>query len=380
MKQKQIKKIAKSFYRTTMLVLMGVFLAIGIISSPISNALTVQQQIDQLQDENAKYEQKVEKLEDQAVSYQDAIAKLAAKINNIQGKINANIDTQNDLEKRIKKAEIELQEQRSLLGENIKAMYLEGDISTLEMLASSKDLSEFVDKQQYRNAVQDKIKTTVDKINALKDELRIKKTAVDTLIEEQSQQRAELASSRNEQSSLLSYNESQQSAFDQKTEKNQQKIDELIASQLRANDSTDGGYYFLRFPGNVGSFSPGSYPYRNAGFSMQLGPCSDYDSWPDTLDRWGYCTRQCVSYAAWAVEASGRSAPMYYGSANNWIYSARSRGIPVYRTPKPGDIAISTSGYWGHAMYVESVSGNTFNTSEYNTRLDGRLYYRTRTF
>jgi hypothetical protein len=42
-------------------------------------------------------------------------------------------------------------------------MYLEGKTSTLEMLASSKDLSDFVDKQQSRNAVQSKVKDTMAK-------------------------------------------------------------------------------------------------------------------------------------------------------------------------------------------------------------------------
>ena len=92
----------------------------------------------------------------------------------------------------------------------------------------------------------------------------------------------------------------------------------------------------------------------------------------DGPDRWGYCTRQCVSYAAWAVERSGRNAPMYYGNAKDWVWAAQRDGVPVYTSnPQPGDVAISTAGTWGHAMYVESVSGSQIYISQYNAQLQG---------
>lgn len=343
----------------------------------VVRADTISDQINQLRQENAANRNTVAQLQDQAVSYQDAINKLQAAINTLQAQINANTAEQARLQAEMTKAEEELAKQKTILGENIKQMYLEGEISTLEMLASSKDLGEFVDKEQYRNSVQGKIKDTMDKITELRRQLRDQKDQVEKLLEEQKVQQAAQEEGRRQQAELLAYNQGQQTAYNQKTKDNQKKIDDLVASQRKANFNPDGGYYFLRFPGNPRGFSPDSYPYRNAGFGMSPGPgCVDNDG----PDAWGYCTRQCVSYAAWAVVASGRSAPMYYGNARDWVAAAYARGIPVYRNPEPGDIAISTAGYWGHAMYVESVSGNTFRTSEYNTYLTGQLSYQTRNY
>lgn len=339
----------------------------------LTQAQSIQDQINALQQQNAQNDAAVDKLEDQATSYRDAIKKLQARIEALQGQINANASEQARLQKEIKKAEAELDKQKSLLGENIKAMYLEGDISTLEILASSHDLSEFVDKEQYRNAVKDKITGTLARITVLRLKLKDQKERVEALLTKQRAQQAELAASRSQQSNLLSYNESQQASFNAKTKANDAKIAALIEQQRRANFSPDGGYYFLRFPGSTHDFNPNSYPYRNAGFGMSPGPgCVDNDG----PDPWGYCTRQCVSYTAWAVVASGRgaNAPMYWGNARDWVANAYAHGIPVYRTPEPGDVAISTSGYWGHAMYVESVSGNSFYTTEYNSYLDGQLH------
>lgn len=379
-KLQKMKTAKTSFGQRILISALLLVASAGFVVSPYALAENYSSEISRLQAENARNEEKVEALEDQAVGYEDAIKKLAAKIANLQAQIDESTRQQRRLEREIADAEKELDRQKNLLGQNIRSMYLEGDISTLEMLAVSKDLSEFVDKEQYRSSVQDKIKDTLEKINALKLKLKTQKEAVDLLLKQQTAKRAQLDSSRQEQQSLLSYNQSQINAFNEKTEKNRQRIDELIAAQRRANFNPDGGYYFIRFPGAVRDFNPNAYPYRNAGFSMQLGACSSSDSWPDSPDQWGYCTRQCVSYTAWAVEASGRTPPMYWGNARDWVANAYANGIPVYRSPQPGDIAISTSGYWGHSMYVESVNGGNFTTSEYNTYLDGNLTYQTRSY
>jgi peptidoglycan hydrolase CwlO-like protein len=379
--KQKVKTKSKSYLRKISLISLCFILLFLAVSprngNPAVSAQSVQEQINALRNQNTEYQNTIEKLRNEATSYQDAIVKLRAQIDTLQGQIDANQKEQARLQQEIIVAEEELAKQKKLLGENIKAMYLEGEISTLEMLASSKDLSEFVDKEQYRNSVKDKIRSTLEKVTSLKFELTAKKEGVEALLKQQQEQQAQLSESQSEQNNLLAYNENQQADFNNKTKENQSKIDALIASQRRANFNPDGGYYFLRFQGSAAPINPDSYPYRNAGFGMSPGPgCVDNDG----PDPWGYCTRQCVSFTAWAVVASGRSAPMYYGNAKDWVAAAYARGVPVYRSPQPGDVAISTAGYWGHAMYVQTVGASTFTTYEYNTYLDGRLSQQTRNY
>ena len=350
---------------------LAAVLVVGFVISPFANA-SPQSEIDQLRAENAQINSQVQSLASEAASYEDAIRQLSANIAAVQAKIDENTAQQNRLNDEIAAAEKELAKQRDLIGQNIRSMYLDGDISTLEMLASSKDLSDFVDKEQYKGTVQNKIKATLDKIQALRLVLKSQKEAVELLLKDQSAQRAQLNASYGEQASLLSYNQSQRDSFNAKSKANSKRIDELVAAQRRANfGSPDGGWYFLRFNGPINAINVNAYPYANAGFGMSPGGCADNDG----PDQWGYCTRQCVSFAAWAVEASGRNAPRYYGNAKDWVAKAYSRpgDVSVYRSPEVGDVAISTSGYWGHATYVTGVSGSTFTSAEYNTNLDGRL-------
>jgi surface antigen len=104
------------------------------------------------------------------------------------------------------------------------------------------------------------------------------------------------------------------------------------------------------------------YPYANS-------------PWPNNqVDPWGMYKRQCVSYAAWAVSASGRHMPNWAGkgTANQWDDNARTAGIPVDSSPRVGDVAVRNSGTYGHVMYVDNVNSNgTINVSQYNANYNG---------
>lgn len=376
-KVKKITALSK-LPRTAVLIVAALLVVGSAIVPRVAQADSISAEISQLEQANANNRNAIAQLQDEAVSYRDAIARLQSQITLLQGQINDNLAEQAALQAQIEEGQRELERQRKTLGENIKVMYVEGQISTLEILATSKNLSDFVDKAEYRNAVKSKIQDTLIRIAQLQAELKDRKARVEALLAQQQEQQRQLNASRAEQSRMLSYNQSQQADYNRKTKDNQARIDYLIAQQRRANESASpGGYYFLRFSGGVADFNPDSYPYKNAGFGMSTAPgCVDDDG----PDEWGYCTRQCVSYAAWAVEASGRKAPKYYGNAKNWVAAARRNGVPIYSNPQPGDVAISTSGTWGHAMYVEKVQDNMIYVSQYNQRLDGRFSYQWRQY
>lgn len=318
----------------------------------------------------------VNDLRNQAVSYQDAITRLQSQINILQNAIYANQTEQTRLESEIAKAQAEIDYQKAVLGTDLRTMYIEGQMTPIEALATSNNLSDYVDKEEYRRAVQNSIQVTLDKIAKLQADLNAQKQRVVGLLADQRSQAAQLSEARSEQANMLAYNKSQQASYNSQASQNQAKLNALIAAQRAANNSASAGTYaFVRFPGSVSDFSPGAYPYANSGFSMSTAPgCNDNDG----PDPWGYCTRQCVSYAAWAVKASGRTPPMFWGNAKNWDDRARSAGIPVYNYPEVGDIAVSNSGTWGHVMYVEAVSGDRIYVSQYNAQLDGRLSYQWR--
>lgn len=84
---------------------------------------------------------------------------------------------------------------------------------------------------------------------------------------------------------------------------------------------------------------------------------------------YGYCTYYI---------AGRRKVPSNWGNANAWYYNAQISGYAVGSVPRPGAIAWSPAGYYGHVAYVESVSGGMVTVSEMNFNgAWNRVTYRT---
>lgn len=353
------------------------FVAVVLSASSIAGvrivgAQSLQQQINDLQTENNQTKSQINALKIEAASYQETINLLQAQINQYQAEIDQRQAESERIKAEIVIAEAELARQKDLLGQNIKAMYLEGDISTIEMLATSKNLSDFFDKQQYREVVKNKIKTTVDKVTTLKAELQSKKEQVELIIKQQQELRAAADIQRAEQARLLGFNKSQQAEFNAQMKDNQAKINELKRQQAIENARLFGG--------SGGQLGGGGYPwgYAPCVHTGQVeGPCYNYD-WGIGGNPWnwqtgGYGYRNCTDWVAYRVRVAGGYVPAGLGNAKTWDDRAPSYGYVVSSTPREGAAAVSNSGFYGHVMYVEAVNGDgSIVVSDYNRAGTGK--------
>jgi len=365
-KQKQQhKKKLTTWQRATSVSVFAVatILSAALVVVPNVRADQFDDQIAQLQQQNAGVQSSLQALQSEASSYQDAINKLQAQISDLQGKINTNLSQQAALQQQITENQTKLDEQKAVLGSDIKAMYVDGQPTTLEMLASSGNLSDFVDKEQYRTNVQNKIQDTLKKINTLQSELKKQKLAVDQLLQDLQKQQSQLADAQGLQNQLLSKNKSEQNDFNNQIAANQSKIGDLRKQQAILNS---------RY--NIGTFkdSPDHGGYPDAWNS------APQDSF---IDPWGMYNRECVSFTAYKVHQAymagrtNRDMPYWggVGNANQWDDNARAAGIPVDSNPTPGSVAISNAGFYGHAMWVQAVSDDKSQiyVQQYNAQLNG---------
>lgn len=366
--QKQKPKMKKQTTRPREIVLfskegmlsLAVVAALAFSTAGLSvvNADKYQQQIDALSQQNDQKQTATDKLGVQASSLSDAIKKLQQQIDVKQAAIDHDVAQVEKLKVEIAKAQVELDKEKKILGESIKTMYLEGDISTVEMLATSKNLSDYFDKQQYRQTVQDKVKNTLDKITQLKLDLNTNKAKTEELIAEQQDLKNQLVSQRSEKDHLLSLNQSQQNSLNQSIKANNAQIAKLRAQQALANRALSSG-------GGVVAGDPGHGGYPAA-----------YDNAPQDsmIDSWGMYNRECVSYTAWKVYQNFGYMPYWGGSgnANQWPGNARAAGIPTGSTPRVHSVAIWNVGAFGHAMWVEAVNGDgSIYVSQYNYDYQG---------
>lgn len=333
---------------------------VGVAS--VANADQFDEQIKALQNQNNATWGLINGLSDEADGYKATIAALQAQIDGVQAAISANQAKQAQLQAQINEVQRQIDEQKQLLREDLTAMYIDGGLSTIEALATSDNLSDFVDKEEYRTGVQIKLNESIDKISVLQAELQKQKVELEKLIDSQKLQYAQLDNARGQQAQLLSYNQGQQAAYNNQIKSNQGRISELRRQQAAANARFAGGA-----PGS-GPACGGGYPARWCEIPMD-----------SVIDSWGMYNRECVSYTAWKIAASGRYMPYWggRGNANQWDDNARAAGIPVDTNPRPGDVAVSNRGFYGHVMYVESVNPDgTINISQYNASWDGRYSER----
>ena len=352
------KPLSTVYYKLRLLAL--VLALSGLIAgASVAHADQFDDKINALSAQNASTQGVLNGLETQAGSYQAAIGQLQAQIDAVQSQIADNQAQQAQLQQQIVADQQLVDQKKQQLSSTIKALYIDGQTSTIEELATSKSLSDYVDKEEYRTAVQNQLNAKIKEIADLQIQLQSKKQQVDQLLVSEKTQNAQLGNDQSQQNQLLAYNQGQQDAYNQQISANSSQITALRQQQIAANARFSGGG------------SPGSGPTCGGGYPG-VWCNAPQDS---VIDTWGMYNRECVSYTAFRVAASGRNMPYWGGSgnANQWPGDAQAAGIPVDNNPTPGSVAISMRGAFGHAMYVESVNGNgTINISQYNVNLDGR--------
>lgn len=353
--------IAKLHIALPQRVALGVLAALLAVLVPMSvvNADSYDDQIRALQNEVNNYQTQAAQFRSQADTLQGQLNALQAEASALQTQIDLNNTKLEQLNQQIADTEKKINDQKEVLSDNIVSLYLDSSVSPLEALASSKSISDFIDKQEYRETVRQELQNSIETVKKLKEELSSAKKSLEQTLSDQNNQRQTLAAKQQESANLLAQTQGQEAAYQQLASQKNSQISTLRAQQAAAN---------LKWGGNV------SYQPRGGGYPSYWNDIP-MDS---TIDNWGMYNRECVSYTAFKVAVSGRHMPYWGGSGNaiQWPGNARAAGIPVDSSPRAGDVAIWPVGYYGHAMYVEGVANGNIYISEYNYDWTGRYSER----
>ncbi len=307
-------------------------------------------QINALKAQVSQQQAQANELQGQANTLANKVAGLNAQIAATNAQLALTQAQYDKLTTDLAAAEAELQQKKIVLDQGIKTIYLEGQVSPIEVLASSGSISEFFDRQQYLQKLKESLEATIKDVTALKAKLEAERKQQGDLIVNQQALKDSLQVQRNEVATLLDETQGQESVYQSQIAANNSKISQLKAQQAAAIAAAS-----RHVSGGSGC---GGYPgiWCNAPQDSQI-------------DSWGMYNRECVSYAAWATaERFGHNMPYWGGSgnANQWPGNADRAGIPRDGNPRVGDVAIYMGGFYGHAMIVEQVKGSTVIVSSFN--------------
>ncbi len=311
-----------------------------------------QTQVDQLDAQIAAANENISQLSQQKKTLNSEISVLDAQIDSIQLKINV-FQQQIDLttsqinltNEQISQAEIDLTKQKELMNEYLRTMYIEGQTSTIELIAKSKNFSDFVDQSEYLGSIQEKVQETAINIIKLKSDLGIKKKEIETEKSKNEQLKSEqviaqngIQSQKNTKDQLVNITNGQEANYQASVKDAQKKEAQVWADYQRSIQSSpsNGGSTYTGGGGNGYLMMP-VQGYISQGYGK-----TDYTQYQNNDGSWG-CTYggyypnceihngiDIASYLGASIRgaADGKVIGMgYSGGWGNWIVLEHPNGL-----------------------------------------------------
>ncbi len=355
----------RKYYNRVGLLALAAIMSFSVPFAPTQNVFADEfdQRIAQLQAEIDQYQAEANKLNSKANSLQKEVDALNGQKRIIQKRIDLNQAKHDRLANDIKENKDKIADNQDVLGEAIAELYLSGDITSLEMLASSNSVADYLDQEAYYSTIKDTIVTTIESTKRLKKELEGQKKEVTLLLAEQELARDELAKKEQERAYLVAKTRGEEAEYKKlvnKREKDKLAVQKAQQAAIEARLLASGGFSFISDP------SKGGYPWES-GCWVDAWAWSHGGVNGDGSDPLGYGCRQCVSYTAWKVGQRTGQFPYYWGNANMWPASARAAGYSTGTTPRENSVGVISAGQYGHVVWVEKVNPNgNIIISQYN--------------
>lgn len=337
--------------------LMAISVPVQFFNQPVA-ANSFEERIRALEQDISRYESEAVALAGQADTLKREVARFNAEKATIQAQVNINQAKFDQLVIEIASNEKKILENRDALGTIIADLYVDDSISPIEMLASSQNISDFLNKQEFRTVTRDELSSTIAEINDLKKELEKQQVDVANVLADKTQQRNVLAAKEAEQQKLLNNTRGDEAAYRNLSQQSQTQKLQLQREQQAAIEAA------IRAAGGGGTAVAGDP--NKGGYPAYLAN-SNYFS--PLVDPWGMYSRQCVSYTAWKVFQKNGFMPFWggIGNAKQWPGNAQRSGITVSTVPRAGSVGVIMAGQYGHTVWVEGVNANgTVNISQYN--------------
>ena len=327
-----------------------------------------------------EYEKTAEALGKKVTSLEATLKRLDAQYNKARAELRLTQVRYDAVGRDIKQTEADIKQNKDALGDVLSELYIAQQVTPFEMLASSKNISDYIDKQTYQNIIRDSLQEHIGSIDRLKKTLEEKQAEIGVLLARQKAQERSLAAKQKEQRNLVAQTKGEQRAYQQIVDQNRSYLKSMSEQQRafferrqasgNARAGVIGDISFSDWSGNTPC--GGGYPSKWCSIGQDT-----------VVDNWGLYNRECVSYSAWRAVQMGKYVGNFNGQGNamEWPDSAVAfSGAKIVTKPQVGDVAImpATPGLApiGHSMNVEKIVDDTtvvisqynfYGTGEYST-------------
>ena len=375
MKQRSTTPVSKATFAMRACIIAATVLSLSIApftAMPVK-ADKYDDQLNALNQQIEQYDAQANALKSQGDTLQAELSRLVNQKARIQAQLDLSVTKEKQLNAQIVVTQKKLEDNKSLLGDTIADIYVEGKASKLEVLAGSNNFADYVDRVANQEQVQDTVNQTISEINTLKTQLEKQKIEIQRVIADQKTSRDALAAKEQEQATLVAKTRGQQSAYEQlsaKSREQQAQVRQAQQAAIAAAIASSGGATLVQ------SGADANYPW-NSGNCPMVGYFSTGGVDGSGLDGHGYGCRQCVSYVAWRVARETGYYPTNWGNATNVPANARAAGYSTGYTARAGSLGVmhsqSAGVPEGHVVWIETNpdSSGQVLVSQYNYNYGG---------
>lgn len=199
--------------RLVSLILATVLLILGAISAYAESIEELEERQRELEEQSAQYQEQLEESREKVDEQQEYVDALIGRIQTVNEEIavirekiavlNADIT---DKQRQIDEKNAEIEESLETLRSRLRAIYMAGDVSTLEIVLGAKDFSDFLDKVQLVQYVSSHDEKLINDIQAQKDAISAEKDALQAEKLQQEQEQEKLEEKQAELNELLEEN------------------------------------------------------------------------------------------------------------------------------------------------------------------------------
>ncbi len=359
------------------ILLASLIVVCGIISVSATDINDLEQRQAELEAQQAENEKKLEEQGAAVEQQQGQIDEINAQLESVSKEIRACHQNILDIEKEIntKQTQIDAANEKieanmDVLRQRLKAIYIAGDVSSLEVILGAKDFSDFLDKLQLVQYVSNHDEELINKIQKQLDGIAAEKKELETDKAELEEEKETLGAKQDELNQILEDNKEVLSNLQNEYDRTQLDIT-LNEDELNGLSSEIQEYYRKQREALAAQQAAAAAAAANSGDSGESGGSAYIDSGAATqIDAgggWVWPTPGC--YTLTSVFNETRSYESHGG-----IDIGASMGTPIYAANSGTVVSsnntcnhVSSGGNWcscggGYGNYVWILHDNGYET------------------
>lgn len=238
------------------------WLVVGSHISEAQSAGDLRNELSAIESDIEQSEARIAELQERENTLENQLAILGEDIARVENELAQTRQEIELTEQAIDETEADLVRTEEMVKESARDLYKQGSPSTIEIVFSSENFNDFLNRREYSERTKDRLNDAAAEVRELKDELEQQRDELDSLESDQEARQSELAQRQQEQQELLEETQGEEEAYQERVEQRQQEYEQsqrelqrIVECTSRGGTWTDSGECRMPPPPSVGSSS-----------------------------------------------------------------------------------------------------------------------------